>query len=217
MTKKYDLAKIVDSDDLPSLQKMEEFLSFVNTAPPAAWLEDHPLVKNVKYLPIARVEWLLDRIFQQYRVEVLREGTIFNSIFCAVRLHYRHPVTGEWTFQDGEAAVPAKTDAGAKASDMTAIKSEAVMTGLPAAKSFAVKDAADHIGKIFGRDINRKQNLDFIASYTVNESELLLDKIHAAETTQELQTILKGLKPEEQRAFVTVIKNRMEVLNAATS
>jgi hypothetical protein len=209
---KYDLAKIVDSDQLPSLQKMEEFLAFINTDPPETWLEQHPLAKGVKYVPIGRVEWLLDRIFQQWKPEVLNISTMFNSITCTVRLHYKHPVTGEWTYADGVAAVPAKTDQGAKASDMSAIKSEAVMTGLPAAKSFAIKDAADHIGKIFGRDINRKQNLDFIASYTPDEATALSESIKGASTEEELQNIMQTLPAEYKRAYMPAIKNRLEVI-----
>jgi hypothetical protein len=31
----------------------------------------------------------------------------------------------------------------------------------PIAKTIAVKDAADHIGKLFGADLNRKETLDY--------------------------------------------------------
>jgi hypothetical protein len=137
---------------------------------------------------------------------------MFNSITCTVRLHYKHPING-WTYQDGLGAVPAKTSKGARASDMTEILSDAVQTGLPAAKSYAIKDAAEHIGKIFGRDINRKQALGFTASYTPDESQLTLDKIQRAKTTDELQEILVNLPVKGKQAYAQVIKNRMEVLN----
>lgn len=216
MTKKYELAKMVDDDKLIEFKKMDQFLEFINQEPPEAWLEDHPLAKGVKYLPIGMVELLLTKIFQQWRTEVRREGQLMNSITCTVRLHYKHPITGEWDWQDGVAAVPAKTDKGAKASDMSAIKSEAVMTGLPAAKSFAVKDAADQIGKIFGRDLNRKGNLSFNASYKQSDEDELMDKFKSASTPQEIEDLLNSLDPDQKRAFTLVATNRLkEIRNEA--
>lgn len=204
-----ELLKLVSDDKVIEFQNMDKFLEIVNQNPPEAWLENHPLAKGVKYLPIERVEWMLDKMFQEWHVEVLREGTIFNSIYCAVRLHYKHPLK-DWTYQDGVAAVPAKTDQGAAASDMSKIKSEAVMTGLPAAKSFAIKDAADHIGKVFGRDVNRKNNLEFIGSYTLSESEVLTDKIKNAKTEEDLNAVMAEMSAEDKRAFASSVKHRLE-------
>lgn len=211
------LAKLIDDKtELLQFAKMDEFLELVNLDPPESWLETHPLAKNVKYLPIERVEWLLTKMFQEWHPEVLGHDTMYNSITCTVRLHYKHPLTG-WTFSDGVAAVPAKTAKGAKASDMAEILSEAVMTGLPAAKSFAIKDAADHIGKIFGRDINRKNNLDFIASYKSDESESTLDAFKNAETPEQIDNILSNLPADQQKAYASVAKNRLQELRNANS
>ena len=33
--------------------------------------------------------------------------------------------------------------------------------GAPAAESYAVKDAAEKIGKLFGKDLNRKDNINY--------------------------------------------------------
>jgi hypothetical protein len=54
-----------------------------------------------------------------------------------------------------------QVDSGKKAMDHEAIKSNAVMLALPIAETNAVKDAADKIGKIFGRDLNRKNALGY--------------------------------------------------------
>jgi hypothetical protein len=212
---KYDLAKIVGDDNAVDFAKRDEFLEFLNQDPPKAWLEDHPMAKGVKYLPIGMVELLMTKIFQQWRVEVLREGQLMNSITCTVRLHYRDPLDKSWTYQDGVAAVPAKTSKGSKASDMSEILSDAVMTGLPAAKSFAIKDAADNIGKIFGRDINRKGNLTFNASYKKSDDEVALQSIKEATTAEELDNILAAMDATTQRAFASAVKNRAaEIRNA---
>lgn len=214
--KKYELSKIV-GDNAVAFAKRDELLEFLNQDPPEAWLEDHPMAKGVKYLPIGMVELLLTKIFQQWRVEVLREGQIMNSVTCTIRLHYRDPLDGTWTFQDGIAAVPAKTSKGAKASDMSEILSDAVMTGLPAAKSFAIKDAADQIGKIFGRDINRKGNLSFNASYKQSDEEKTLESIKEATTTEELDNILSAMDVQSQKAYVSAVKNRAKEINDAKS
>lgn len=207
---KYDLVKIVGNENAVEFAKRDELLEFLNQDPPKAWLEEHPMAKGVKYLPIGMVELLLTKIFQEWKVEILREGQIMNSVTCTIRLHYRDPLSKEWTYQDGVAAVPAKTAKGTKASDMSEILSDAVMTGLPAAKSFAVKDAADVIGKIFGRDINRKGNLSFNASYKQSDDEKVLQSIKEATTTEELDSILSAMDVQSQKAYASVVKHRAE-------
>lgn len=209
------LAKLIDDkSDLLTFQKMDEFLEIVNLDPPESWIEQHPLAKNVAYIPIERVEWLLTKMFQEWRVEILRIDTMFNSITCTVRLHYKHPLAG-WTFADGVAAVPAKTAKGASASDMSAILSDAVQTGLPAAKSYAIKDAADHIGKIFGRDINRKSQLNFVPSYKSDESETALELLKNASTPEELDSIFNTIPADRQPAYQKVVENRLKEMRDA--
>jgi ABC-type transporter lipoprotein component MlaA len=38
---------------------------------------------------------------------------------------------------------------------------------LPIAKTFAIKDATGHLGKIFGRDLNRKDTIPFQADQVI--------------------------------------------------
>lgn len=176
MSKK-SLAKIVgDMADLKTFIANDDFLMVVNQEPPQHFVKDHPLAKGVKYIPIDKVELMLTKIFQQWYVEILRESVMLNAISVTVRLHYKHPVTDEWHYQDGVGAVGIQTDAGKSASDLAAIKQNAVMLALPAAKSFAMKDAAEHIGKVFGRDLNRKDTMAFTPSYSTQQGKVLLTK-----------------------------------------
>lgn len=39
------------------------------------------------------------------------------------------------------------------------------MKALPTAESYAIKDAAEKLGKLFGKDLNRKDELAFEAKY----------------------------------------------------
>jgi hypothetical protein len=84
-------------------------------------------------------------------------------------LHVQNPLTNEWTFQDGVGAMNVQTDAGKSAADLGAIKAAAVQMALPSAKSYAIKDAAEHFGAIFGRDLNRKDIIQFSGAHTKEE------------------------------------------------
>ena len=171
------LVKIVgDEVQLEKLVKRDQFLQVVNTPPPNAWIKEHPFAKGVKYMPIERIELLLTRIFQEWRVEIKREGQLAQSLFVTVRLHYLDPKDGECRWQDGTGAAPLKTDKGASAADLASIKNDAVMTGLPAAESFAVKDAAEKIGRLFGKDLNRKDVAGFTPSYDTQSAKIKITK-----------------------------------------
>jgi hypothetical protein len=152
----YDVVKAFENDSLNLL---------LNAHCPDIWVKQNKYAGNTNYLPIARVEDLLTRIFQEWKIEVLAEGQLFNSVYVKIRLHYKNPLNGEWKFHDGLGAVGIQTDAGAKASDLNAIKQTAVMMALPAAKSYAIKDAAEHLGTLFGRDLNRKDVIAFQPAY----------------------------------------------------
>jgi hypothetical protein len=192
-----ELIKLVEGSDLITFEKQDKFLEFINQAPPDSWIKEHPFANNVNYLPIDKVELLLKRIFQEYKVEILREGQLLNSIYVALRLHYKHPISG-WTYQDGIAAVPIKTKKDHDASDMAAILNDAIQTGLPAAESFAIKDAADKIGDIFGANLNRKDTLGFTSMYTTDpkvEEEInqTIEAFEGAETLDDLATVFMNL------------------------
>ncbi len=159
------------SRDVGLQAKIDQYLSVVNANPPKAIVKDHPIARGVKYIPIDQIENLLTKIFQQWRVEILNSGQLLNSLQVTVRLHYVDIVTGIWTFQDGIGAVAIQVDKDHNASELQYIKSNAIMLGLPAAKSFAIKDAAEHIGKLFGRDINRKEAVAFEGAYGVSDNK----------------------------------------------
>lgn len=169
---KSDLVLLKESTgDIQEFIKNSDFLKIVNSNPPQAFVKDHPIAKGVKYVPIDKIELMLDTIFQQWYPEVLKTGQLLNAIEVTVRVHYLHPVSKEWQFVDGVGAVAIQTDQGKSAADLGAIKSNAVMLALPAAKSFAIKDAVEHIGKLFGRDLNRKDTMAFSPSQGTEEAK----------------------------------------------
>lgn len=140
---------------------LELYNAYLNRQPPKKWLREHPLANNVYYLPIDKVEYLLRKIFKNFKIEVLRESTMFNAVYVAVRVHYFHPILQEWQYNDGVGSWDVQTDKGESVADLSKIKSMAVAKALPAAKSAAVKDACDHFGDLFGANINRRGTIQF--------------------------------------------------------
>lgn len=165
----------MEEKKLPALQdlvgdevdvfKNDQLNLLLNQEIPAAWIKKHPFIKDHNYITIQRVETLLTMIFQEWKVEVIGYSQLFNSVSCHVRLHYKSPLDGSWKFHDGLGAVGVQTDKGESASNLNAIKQDSVMKALPAAKSLAIKDAADHLGRLFGRDLDRKDQVEFTPKY----------------------------------------------------
>jgi hypothetical protein len=164
MNNKRNLPTINDlyTENNKLLIKQNELNRILNNEPKTEWLKQHPSTNTkIMYIPIERIEWLLTNIFIKWRVEILREGLIANSVYVTVRLHYLEPVSNEWNWVDGTGASPLQTNKGAGATDWTQIKSSAVQIGLPAAESYAVKDAAEKLGKLFGKDLNRADKIAY--------------------------------------------------------
>lgn len=148
--------------------KNDQLKKVLYQEPPKQWVGKHPCAKDVFYIPIARIEFMLDRLFQEWKVEVIEYAQLFNSVSVHVRVHYLDIVSDTWKFHDGVGAVGIQTDKGKQASDMNAIKQDAVMKALPAAKSYAIKDAVEHLGPLFGRDLNRPDSLAWQQMYEAN-------------------------------------------------
>lgn len=157
------LAEIYGDTGLSSLQKESALQVLLNQEPKKEWLKEHPTIKvkqvdkyfPLLYMPIQRVEWLLINVFMKYKVCVKSVQLIANSVVVTVRLKYWDHINNEWLYQDGVGSAPLQTDKGSGAVDFMALKSAAVQMSAPAAKSYAVKDAAEQIGRIFGKDLNR--------------------------------------------------------------
>lgn len=165
------------SGELETKENQNTLNVLLNQPPQAAWIKDHPMAKGVKYIPIERIEYLLTRLFLQWRVEVKQIQVIANSCVVSVRLHYQNILNDEWSWQDGIGAAPIQTDSGKGAMDWNYAKNDGVMKSAPAAESYAIKDAAEKIGKIFGKDLNRKDEIGY---------DSLLNKVSKEEKHSEI-------------------------------
>lgn len=166
------LPKLADlHKDVEQAFKNDEFKLLLNQPVSEKWIKKNKMANNADYIPIGKVEFLLDYIFQEWRVEVLSTGIMFHSIYVTIRLHYLNPITGEWQFHDGVGAKSVQTDKDKSASDLAHIKDAAVQMALPTAKSIAIKDAAGHLGKLFGRDLNRNDDVPYSSAYVRPEED----------------------------------------------
>lgn len=170
-----NLPKIQDLYNDRGLAKAQDtFVTLLNQPPKAEWVKVHPFIKGYKYLPIERVEFLLKTIFKQYRIEVTGQGTAFNGVWVTVRVHYKDPISGEWSFHDGIGASQIQTKKGASAADMANINNNAVGLAFPMAKTEALKNACKSFGKLFGSDLNKADDI----AYTFDLTLIDLDELH---------------------------------------
>lgn len=168
-----NLPKLADLYEVSKVEeafKNDQFNVLMNAEPRKEWVKQNKYAGNSNYIPVGIVETLLQKIFKTFTVEVIREGVMFNAVYVTVRIHLKHPVTGEMFFVDGVGAAELQTKSGASAADLSAINKGAVMMALPMAKSYAIKDAAEHLGKLFGRDLNRKETMAYTTDANLTET-----------------------------------------------
>lgn len=162
----------------------------LNQPPPKSWVKKHPYIgDNYLYLPIDKVEWLLKRIFKQYRIELTGQGTAFNGVWVTVRVHYVDPITGQWEYHDGIGACQLQTKKGTSPSDLANINNGALSMAFPNAKTIAIKDACDHFGRAFGADLNRKDVVAYSSDEKLNNTRVNKEKDRLIQVINECKTI----------------------------
>jgi hypothetical protein len=146
--------------------------------------------KPIDYMPVSHVETNLDIIFGDHIVEVIDTKVMDDCCSATVRVHVNYPDgTHHWhdgsaiknfqkeamtevekaTLAQLMAAAEASTDLKARVAILNTyydlqrakpIRIESREAALQVAISEAIKDACDHFGPIFGRDLNRKESFD---------------------------------------------------------
>lgn len=189
------LPELYKNQELALLMPRDLSLKFLNVDPPSGWVKKHPFVDNHKYLPIDKVEFLLRVIFREFRIEILNCGMILNAVQCSVRVHYRDLTTGEWMYHDGIAAIEPQTakGTGVLKLDMSNINKGAMSMAVPIAKSLAIKDACDHLGTVFGANLNRKDAINFNETSVSITDKRMSALIEAATTMPELEQLRSHL------------------------
>jgi len=207
------LETLYSKDSVEIYKKHGEYNVLVNSKPKPDWIYTREIgEQKIQYLPAERVEFLLDAIFKSWRVEVKNIQTIANSVVVTIRLYYLHPVTGSYEFQDGIGAAPIIVNKGAAPTDFSAVQSMSVTKAAPAAETEAIKDAAHKIGRIFGRNLNRRDVVEYEAIEQRIEANLKREKL------KEINDLLKDNQDSEEvesiRAMINAkIDSKEDTLN----
>lgn len=228
------------TDHLEDAAKNDVLNIALNQNPPQSWVLEHPMVRvkvktynadgsiaigndgkpimqsvPMQYIPVDKQRLIGKRLFGVVQVEIKSAQQMFNSVCVTVRLHYKHPITGEALFMDGVGAVGVQTDAGAVASDMSKIKLDGVMKAAPAAASYAEKNAYDKIGRLFGGEIQKDaiQFNEHVAAFakayydnpTLEDVQELYELKKDALTADEQSHIERIITANETKSFKKVI------------
>lgn len=165
--------EIVQKQSANELLKIQKFVSSLNNSDPTSGVEPTPDNK-AKTLTISHVEMTLDEyFFGLWSTENFKWSVIQNEVVGSLDLIVVHPMNGMFIRRTGAASiiiqvdkVPDEIKNNSKARNIHALSPEnkkpnALDMGFPKLKAECLKNAAQSLGKIFGRDLNRKQKDTF--------------------------------------------------------
>lgn len=147
----------------------QNFITRINTLPKEESIGT-TADKKAKTIFISHIEMTLDEyFFGLWSTEHFTWNVISNEVVGSIDLVMTHPVTGQSFRRVGAAAVTIMVDAVPEdikadpklrnqwALDVSNKKPSALDMGFPKLKSECIKNAANSLGKMFGRDLNRKE------------------------------------------------------------
>lgn len=159
---------------------IEQFQFFLNKAPAKSEIKTNPYAGDSQYIPIAIIEKRLDEIYAGlWSVEDCNIHVVANSVLCTLSLKVVHPIAKFEIRRSGVGAIPIQLNKGEKEMSFSTIKSDAIRKNAPAAKSQALRNAAQSLGMIFGRSLNREDISDYQPiSEQVEQFEPMLEEAY---------------------------------------
>ena len=198
-------------DNLEALQKFQQML---NAEPDAAGIESTP-DKKAQTLVISHVETTLDELFfGHWRTENFKWSTIANEVQASLELVVIHPISGYELRRVGAASVIIMvdkvpdnlfgSDRNRWALNPDNKKANAMDLAFGKLKAECLKNAALSLGKVFGRDLNRK-NKDTYKPFKLKgalgrgheqDVQYVRELIQQATDLTQLAKIFKACSPE---------------------
>jgi hypothetical protein len=193
--------------------RLEKFLAMLNQEPDKAWLVKSADGK-AQTLGISFVENELDTVFfGLWSVENVTYQQIINEVVCTVELVLTHPITGKEIRRAGFASTVITQDSGAPLSSFQDTKKKnSLDLAFPKMKSEAIKNAAQSLGKRFGRDLNRRQEAAYKPLINAQERvsqeaiEQALTELPAAKISEILVNFGDRLMPEQRQLLEAKIQ-----------
>lgn len=123
--------------------------------------------QDFDYVSIAVVEEGLRQIFfRQVDFEIKQSYRDLNSFIVVASIRYKCPISHEYRVTDGIGSVKLQQDAGAKVQDFNmTMKANALELGVGIAYSRAIKNASKKLGRLFGANLNRDEELDNVVVF----------------------------------------------------
>lgn len=197
--------------------RLQNFMQIANGEVEKEKLQDHPIVKDCKYLPISHMEMALDELFfGQWNTDRFAWAVVSNEIVASMELAVFHPLTKQWIKRTGAAAIQIMVDsipedqkrkmsrqevnAWAVAIDN---KKPGALTngGFAKLKAECFKNACLSLGRYFGRDVNHEHRADDYLDTIKDPDE------RKGELRQMISDILRDNQDPE---FVQQIANEIE-------
>ncbi len=228
------VVKVKEEEFRKFIENCQNYALFCNKEVKADKLEEHPIIKGVKYLPISYMQSMLDTVFFGLWQETnFRWQIIANEITAAIDLKVYHIYLKEWLIRTGASAIQIMVDAIPEKDKKNLTKKEinkwsldlankkpgALANGVFAAlKAECFKNACLSIGKLFGRDVNRKLTdammpiIPKTDDITLIRKELskLLTKIKDQSKRKKLITYISKIEEKGENTYVfyeSMIKN----------
>lgn len=175
-------------------QNIEAFQAVVSQNPsPKHTLKNHPSNGGGFYLPIQVIETYLDKCFAGlWQVHSFNYQVIANELVGDITLEVFHPVAQVWIKRTGAAAIPIMQDKGADIMDIGKKKQKALVVNHPTLKAMCLKNAAQSLGSLFGRDLGRKEE-HVLATYKTSNQEVaeqtIIDSVQTCSSIEELMDL----------------------------
>lgn len=137
--------------------KLQNFLKRLNSEPNQSEIKINQHAGNSRYLPISFIEMTLDEyFFGQWSTENFRWQVMANEVVGSIDLIVEHPVSGKTIKRTGCSAVMIRQKRGAGVTQIEEKIHNALEMDFPHLKADCIRNAAQSLGKLFGRDLNRK-------------------------------------------------------------
>lgn len=191
--------------DKAQLKKLQDFQALLNREPNPDELKINEAANNTKYLPISFLEMTLDELFfGLWSVTDFQYSVIGNEIVGSIVLSCVHPITGTEIKRTGAAATMIRCKSGQPFNAGGKI-ANALEMDMPHLKADCIRNACATLGKLFGRDLNRKHKDTFKGllppdaaptSQLPEQTELekISEQLNDVSSLNELDTLFNSLK-----------------------
>lgn len=186
------------------IKSIEQFNQRLNENPPKDEVQTNAMANNSKYLPISFVQTKLDEIFLgMWSFKMDHVQVIANEIIGYGTLELFNPVTGMKISRSGSAAVMIQQTKDSALTDYNAKIKNTLVKDFPHLQAECIKSAAKTLGKIFGRDLNRKHADDYSPEYSAEIDRSKIDgdvreALKQAKSIEDLQILWDSIGEEEK-------------------